>query len=224
MGEVLLGPFDHGDQLVGVAGFVGDLCAQDDLVLLVDDCLGVVGVVESVVRLHHPGLGVGEVSLGGGLGLRPLRRSAPARSTSTSGFVAASGRSRAAASALSLASRSIASLAWRSFWRPLACRATSSGSSSPRRTSAKVASSASCGVGFGEHGVDLDLDLKLVHLRQDGVVAHGLWRLALAVSLVPSRATRPSFASLALAHSPRTWRNRGRSASIWRRRMRLIAP
>lgn len=41
LGEVLLGPFDHRNELVDVAGLAGDLGGEHDLVLLVDDGLGV---------------------------------------------------------------------------------------------------------------------------------------------------------------------------------------
>jgi len=72
-GEVLLGLFDHRDELVDVAGLLGDLSGKHDLALLVDHRLGVERVVKAMARLHHPGLGVGEVALGGGLQLGSLR-------------------------------------------------------------------------------------------------------------------------------------------------------
>ena len=47
--EVVLGRLDHRDELVLVTGVRCDLDGEDDLVALVDDGLGVVGVVEAAV-------------------------------------------------------------------------------------------------------------------------------------------------------------------------------
>ena len=72
-GEVLLGLFDHRNELVDVAGLLGDLSGKHNLTLLVDHSLGIERVVKAVPRLHHPGLGVGKAALGGGLRLGSLR-------------------------------------------------------------------------------------------------------------------------------------------------------
>ncbi len=48
---------------MNVACLLGHIGRDDYLGVLVDDCLGVVGVVETVNGFHHPGFGIGEVAL-----------------------------------------------------------------------------------------------------------------------------------------------------------------